>query len=166
MSVLRLGRDDAPAIVMLHGLRDTAWSLTPIAARLHQALGVQIAIMELRGHGASDPSEAYAMPNFLMDVHEVVKQLPGPVGLFGHSLGGHITYKFSALFPELVTAALIVEGLGPPKRAHHGDEGNLGRQRAAGRQCRNRGNRHGDQARQQARQARKCATYQCLLSSG
>ncbi len=122
LSVLRLGNPEAPAVMMLHGLRDTAWSLLPVADQLHRQLQVQIAIIELRGHGASGHSEAYAMPNFLMDVYEVADTLPTPMGLFGHSLGGHLTYKFSALFPELVDAAMIVEGLGPPGRPHLADE--------------------------------------------
>lgn len=122
LNLLKLGAPDAPTIVMIHGLRDTAWALTPLATDLQQALDVQVVIIELRGHGTSERSEAYAMPNFLMDVFEVIQTLPAPVGLFGHSLGGHITYKFCALFPELIKAAMLVEGLGPPRRPHQGDE--------------------------------------------
>jgi pimeloyl-ACP methyl ester carboxylesterase len=41
--------------------------------------------------------------------------------LLGHSLGGHIVSRFAALFPDLVRATVIVEGLGPPDARHAGD---------------------------------------------
>ena len=122
LNVLRIGDSQAPAVVMLHGLRDTAWSLVPMAKTLHTALGVQVALLEHRGHGASDHSDGYAMSNFLFDVHQLVSSLPAPLGIFGHSLGGHLAYRFSALFPELIQATMVVEGLGPPRRAHEGSE--------------------------------------------
>lgn len=119
---LRLGMPETPTIVMLHGLRDTAWSLLPIARTIHQALGMQIVLLEHRGHGASQRSDGYAMSNFLFDVYQLVERCPEPVGIFGHSLGGHLAYRFSALFPELVRATMVVEGLGPPRRPHVGSE--------------------------------------------
>jgi pimeloyl-ACP methyl ester carboxylesterase len=110
-----------PTLVMLHGLRDSAWSLVPIAQRISDGK-IRVLLLELRGHGASGHSDAYSINDYILDLHEVVDQLTqDPVMLFGHSLGGHIVSKFAALFPELTKAAILVEGLGPPKRPNEGD---------------------------------------------
>jgi pimeloyl-ACP methyl ester carboxylesterase len=110
---------------MVHGLRDSAWSLLPIAHALNrnaQRAGYRVLLPELRGHGASTATGAYAMPDFLRDLHLVSTSFaPDRFALFGHSLGGHITSKYSALFPERVAALVVVEGLGPPRRPHEGD---------------------------------------------
>ena len=74
INVLEVGPADAPPFIMVHGLRDSAHALVPVARQL-----------------------------------------------FGHSLGGHITTKFAAMFPERVPALILVEGLGPPHRPHEGD---------------------------------------------
>ena len=127
LSVLEFGPQTAPAVVMVHGLRDSAYSLLPVATQLaqpqHTKKVYRVLIMELRGHGGSGKSDAYAMPNFLLDLHAVIQQFaPTGCALFGHSLGGHITSKFAGLFPELVKTLIVVEGLGPPRRPHEGVE--------------------------------------------
>jgi pimeloyl-ACP methyl ester carboxylesterase len=115
----------APRVVMLHGLRDTAWSLMPIAEVFAQE-NFTVFMPELRGHGKSEHSDAYSIHDYILDLYEVVTtQTKGPVVLFGHSLGGHIVAKFAALFPELAKAVILVEGLGPPKR---GDESDIDQQ--------------------------------------
>ena len=48
--------------------------------------------------------------------------LAGDIALFGHSLGGHIVSKYAAIFPEQAEAIAVVEGLGPPHRAHESNE--------------------------------------------
>ena len=122
LSVLRLGAGGGRPVVMVHGLRDTAWSLLRVAQPLAQR-GSEVFICELRGHGASSRSDAYGMPNFLLDLHSVMQQFaPQGANLFGHSLGGHIVAKYAALFPELTRSVILVEGLGPPRRPHEGDE--------------------------------------------
>ena len=50
----------------------------------------------------------------------IVAHRPAAIG--GHSLGGHVVTWFAGLFPEMVKALLVVEGLGPPKRPHQGDD--------------------------------------------
>lgn len=121
LSVLEVGPADGPALVMLHGMRDVAWSLLPIAERLAEQR--RVLLPELRGHGDSDQPGVYTIEHYLFDllqVHEAFG-LEAPV-LFGHSLGGQIVARFSALFPARVRAAVIVEGLGPPARPDTGDE--------------------------------------------
>ena len=132
LNVLELGPSDAPCVIMVHGLRDSAWSLLPVAQLLvspggpdsSQPDGYRVLLPELRGHGRSARSDAYAMPNFLLDLHAVVEHFTAKpsteCAVFGHSLGGHIVTKYAALFPEVVKTVLVVEGLGPPTRPHEG----------------------------------------------
>lgn len=120
LSVLELGPRDAPPLIMLHGMRDVAWSLAPVAEPL--ARRFRVLLPELRGHGDSDRADGYLMDQFVFDLHRVVETLvPDPAVLLGHSLGGHVVSRFAALFPERVRAAIVVEGLGPPARPGEGD---------------------------------------------
>jgi len=118
LRVLTLGT--GPRLLMLHGMRDVATSLLPIAEEL--ARDYQVLLPDLRGHGGSDRPGNYAMIQFLFDLHKVVEELTDePPALFGHSLGGQIIARYAALYPDQVKAAVIVEGLGPPARPHLAD---------------------------------------------
>lgn len=111
---------DRPPVVMLHGMRDVAASLLPVAARLAEQHPVYLP--DLRGHGGSDKPGGYSMAQLVYDLYVVVRALPsGPVVLFGHSLGGHVVCRFAALFPDLARAVVVVEGLGPPAGRHPSD---------------------------------------------
>ncbi len=115
LNVLALGDPGRPPIILLHGLRDTAWALLPLAQTL--AKGRYVLMPELRGHGRSDHSDAYAIPHFIVDLHNVVEHFSlTSMALFGHSLGGHITARYAALFPDAVRALILAEGMGPPNR--------------------------------------------------
>lgn len=116
LNVFTLGDPEKPPLVMLHGMRDVALSLLPIAEPLSR--NFRILLPDLRGHGRSDRPGNYALPQYLFDLHCIFDALlDRPAALFGHSLGGQIVSRFCALFPDLVRAAVIVEGLGPPARA-------------------------------------------------
>lgn len=126
LNVIELGSAQAPRTVLfVHGLRDSAHALLPTVQTLLNAGGAdayRILLLELRGHGQSQRSQAYGMPNFILDVYNVQQQLiDGKFALFGHSLGGHIAAKYAALFAEQISALMLIEGLGPPTRAHEGD---------------------------------------------
>jgi len=96
-------------------MRDVALSLAPVAESL--AADYEVLLMDLRGHGRSGRPGSYAMPDYLFDLHNVLEHnTDAPVALFGHSLGGQIVTRFSAMFPDRVHAVVVVEGLGPPAR--------------------------------------------------
>ncbi len=113
LSVLDGGLQGGLPLVFIHGLRDVAWSLVHVAepfADRHRIL-----IPNLRGHGASDRPGAYAMEHFIYDLYRTITELcDKPAILVGHSLGGQIASRFAAVFPELVTRIMLLEGLGPP----------------------------------------------------
>ena len=113
---LTLGDPSRPPLVMLHGMRDTAQGLMPVADRLRDRYFV--VAPDLRGHGASDQPGAYSVADFTYDLHRVADAAGlDRFHLFGHSLGGHIVCRYAALFPERVQTLIMVEGFGPPRRA-------------------------------------------------
>lgn len=103
-----------PTLLMLHGVRDVAASLLPVAEHLRNTYPVVLA--DLRGHGSSSQPGAYAMENFLYDLHLMCNHLSPekPLILFGHSLGGQIVSRFGGIWPARVAAAIVAEGIGPP----------------------------------------------------
>lgn len=113
LNVYGLGPVGAPPVLMLHGIRDVALSLRPVAE--HLARDFRVYLMDLRGHGLSDRPGVYSMATMLFDVLTAVDTLTASrPAVFGHSLGGQITARFAATFPDRVSAAVVVEGLGPP----------------------------------------------------
>lgn len=105
---------DLPVLLMLHGVRDVAPSLLPVAEHLRSRY--QVVLADLRGHGLSDQPGAYAMENFLYDLYQLCEHLSPnrPLTLFGHSLGGQIVSRFAGIWPQRVRASIIAEGIGPP----------------------------------------------------
>ena len=93
---------DAPAILLLHGLSNTAWSWAPVARRLRRVR--RTVALDLRGHGLSDaPTSGYdeeALTGDAIAVADGAGLLAGPIVLAGHGFGG-------------IVAAWTAERLGP-----------------------------------------------------
>ena len=120
LNVFTMGNAEGKPVVLVHGLRDSAKSLFLVGAEL--AKKYLVLIPDLRGHGASPRFSSYQMPDFLGDLHETITSLTqGSCALFGHSLGGHIASRYSALFPETIRCLMLVEGLGPPNKKHENE---------------------------------------------
>ena len=113
---------DKPPVLMLHGMRDVAASLQPVATGLLARFDP--ILVDLRGHGASDKPGAYSMEAQLHDLYCLTEAFSpdAPALIFGHSLGGQIVARFAGLWPDRVRALVIAEGLGPPTRVMSGDE--------------------------------------------
>ncbi len=115
LNLLTLGDPDHPPLVMVHGIRDVAWSLVPVAQRL--ANQYYVILPDLRGHGDSEKPGNYAMHQFIFDLENLLEQLNlSDVALLGHSLGGHIVIRTTAMYPDRISRLIVVEGLGPPAR--------------------------------------------------
>jgi hypothetical protein len=100
------------SIVMVHGLSNSRREPLDKAGYLHQA-GYNLLVFDLRGHGQSDgegttmgfrePEDARAA------VAEARKLDPGPIGLFGYSLGASIAVEEAAVNPDV---SAVVEDSG------------------------------------------------------
>lgn len=107
-----------PWLLMLHGMLDVGRSLLPVAWPL--ANDYRIVLVDLRGHGASAYPGTYSVYQYYFDILSIVEGLrarhpDAPLYLFGHSLGGQLAARFAGLFPELLDALVLAEGLGPPR---------------------------------------------------
>jgi pimeloyl-ACP methyl ester carboxylesterase len=111
ISVLDYGNEGAPPMLLVHGMRDLAWSLDTVAQHFRDRF--RVVAMDQRGD--SDHVGYYAMSHFVIDVRQVVLGLglERPV-LLGHSFGGEVVAQFAGLFPEVPAACVLLEGLGPP----------------------------------------------------
>ena len=109
------GHDDAPLLVLVHGGRDHARNWDYVAARLRDRF--HVIAPDLRGHGDSAWAlgSQYSMPDFLLDLHQLLRHLDAPPAiLVGHSLGGAIALQYAGVYPERVAKVAAIEGLGPP----------------------------------------------------
>jgi len=125
LSVFDSGENDhtleKPVLLFLHGMRDVAASLFPIAAPFVDRY--RIVLPELRGDGRSDSPGAYSMENFIYDLWRIQSDHIGrPSVIIAHSLGGQIASRYAAVFPEAVHSMVIMEELGPPAFPEPADE--------------------------------------------
>jgi pimeloyl-ACP methyl ester carboxylesterase len=108
------GNPSAPPLVLVHGGRDHARSWDRLARALRQEW--HVVVPDLRGHGESAHADGgrYALPDFVLDLAELVESLgTGPVTLVGHSLGGAVVLHYAGAHPERVARLVALEGLGP-----------------------------------------------------
>ena len=99
-------------IVMVHGLSSNRREGLDKAGYLHQA-GYNLLVFDLRGHGQSDGSGTTMGYREPADVRAAVAEArslnPGPIALFGYSLGAAVSVEEAADNPD-VTA--VVEDSG------------------------------------------------------
>lgn len=109
--------DGVGTLVLLHGYLDLAWSFASFVDALRPRLAGDVLALDLRGHGATEwvgRGGYYHFPDYVADVAALLRPLPKPVFLLGHSMGGTIAALVAGSFPELVDRLVLVEGLGPP----------------------------------------------------
>ncbi|MBD3647753.1 MAG: alpha/beta hydrolase [Pseudomonadales bacterium] len=113
LSAVETGDADAPDMVILHGMRDHALSLAGIASEFGNDF--HIVMPDLRGHGYSENPGSYSMTQFVADLRSLVTtcELENPV-LIGHSLGGHMVSKYTAIYDD-VSKLVLIDGMGPPR---------------------------------------------------
>ncbi len=106
-------RPGARSMLLVHGMRDLAWSLDSLAQYFRERF--RVVALDLRGHGDSDHVGYYALAHFILDVRAALRGLglERPV-LVGHSFGGEVAAQYAGLFPEMLGALVLIEGLGPP----------------------------------------------------
>jgi pimeloyl-ACP methyl ester carboxylesterase len=104
------GRDDDPAVVLVHGNGGHAHWWAPLVRYL--VPGWRVVAPDLRGHGHSAWSEsaAYRLDDFAGDLTSVLDALaPGRVPLIGHSMGGRVTLWYAAQHPDRVRGLGILD---------------------------------------------------------
>ncbi|KAF2116655.1 Alpha/Beta hydrolase protein [Lophiotrema nucula] len=100
-----------PPILLLHGWcadsHDWSWQIPFLESNHH------VITMDLRGHGRSSAPEdiKYRPQAFAEDAVALLKHLniPTPLIIMGHSMGGVTASVFAAMYPELVKAIALVD---------------------------------------------------------
>ncbi|MBN3834763.1 alpha/beta hydrolase [Burkholderia sp. Ac-20344] len=107
------GRADAPAVVMLHGLRSYAHTWEPVADALVDRY--RVIALDQRGRGRSDwdPQRDYYAAAYVRDLDALVRAFDlRRFVLVGHSMGGANAFVYAAAKPERL-AGLVIEDMGP-----------------------------------------------------
>lgn len=113
LNVVEWGDPLASPVVLLHGLREAAWTFRTVAQALRHRHRV-IAI-DQRGRGASDwdPTCNYYTDAYVGDLLGVVDAIGlAAFDLLGHSMGGAVAIVFAATHPDRVRR-LVIEDAGP-----------------------------------------------------
>lgn len=110
------GDEGAPVLLLVHGVRDHARSWDWVARALRRDW--RVIAPDLRGHGDSDwsPGGGYLSSYHVFDIASLVEALgvaDGRLTIVGHSFGGNVVARYSAVFPDRVRKLVLVEGLGP-----------------------------------------------------
>jgi 3-oxoadipate enol-lactonase len=107
------GAEDAPVLVLLHGLGDDGGTWDVAGAEFAQHF--RVLAIDLRGHGQSDWPGTYSFELMRDDVLGVLDQLGlGRVNLLGHSMGGTVAYLIAEKEPGRIDR-LILEDTPPPR---------------------------------------------------
>ena len=107
------GRADAPALVLLHGLRSYAHTWEPVALPLLDRYRLIALDQRGRGHSDWDPRRDYYAEAYVRDLEVLVESLGlQRFVLVGHSMGGANAFVYASRHPERV-AGLVIEDMGP-----------------------------------------------------
>jgi non-heme chloroperoxidase len=102
------GPQNAPPLILLHGLTDSSrsWSMTVP----HLAESYHVLVLDQRGHGDSEsPQCCYAIPDFAGDVVAFMDTLKIPKAtIAGHSMGSFIAEYLAVDSPERVDKLILV----------------------------------------------------------
>jgi len=105
-----------PAVLLLHGLGQTAWAWTPVARRLRRV--ARVVAMDLRGHGLSDsPTDGYDPETLAADVVAVadgsgLRALDAtmPLILAGHGFGAIVAAWAADVLGTDAAGLVLVDG--------------------------------------------------------
>lgn len=101
------GAEDAPPLVLVHGVNDQAGTWFPIAGTL--AKRFRVIVPDLPGHGESGPKEGPLPLSLMIDrLHEII---PEHATLLGNSMGGWLAMFYAIVHPERVDR-LVLESPG------------------------------------------------------
>jgi len=100
----------ARTVVLLHGGGQNRWSWRDTAGELARA-GFTAIALDARGHGESDwaPTGRYAIDDFVLDLVDVLGQLPHPPAVVGASLGGISGLLASPRLARPLAALVLVD---------------------------------------------------------
>lgn len=113
---IHYGRWPGPGrqVLCLHGLTANHLCFRDLSEFLQTQGGCDVVAPDLRGRGKSDkPRSEYGWRTHVADIHDLVTEAGlAPFVLIGHSLGAGIAIRYAAMYPEEVSALIILDGGG------------------------------------------------------
>ena len=101
------GAEDAPPLVLIHGVNDQAGTWFPVAPALAKTF--RVLVPDLPGHGESEPKRGPLPLSLMIErLHEIT---PNGATLLGNSMGGWLAMSYALAHPERV-ARLVLESPG------------------------------------------------------
>jgi pimeloyl-ACP methyl ester carboxylesterase len=103
-------------VVLLHGICHGAWCWSETYAPYFAGLGHDVYALSLRGHGASRGRERLheaGLQDYADDLLGVLRELPEPGVVVGHSMGGAIVQLAARQAPELFAGAVLLAPMVP-----------------------------------------------------
>lgn len=107
------GNAAAPHMLLVHGVQDHCHSWDWFAAAF--AGDHHVLAPDLRGHGDSEwvRGSSYHHVDYLYDIDQLVRQRElAPLTLVSHSMGGTLASLYAGVFPDAVSALVVIEGVG------------------------------------------------------
>ncbi|XP_041840266.1 serine hydrolase-like protein [Melanotaenia boesemani] len=108
------GPDHGHPVLCLHGWADNCGTFNTLLPLLPKEC--RYVAMDLAGHGCSSHRPAgvmYSFPSYVLDVRRVVEALQwSKFSIIGHSMGGNLAGMFSALYPDMVEAVVLLDSYG------------------------------------------------------
>ncbi|XP_040001404.1 serine hydrolase-like protein isoform X2 [Xiphias gladius] len=108
------GPDHGRPVLCVHGWADNCGTFNTLIPLLPKEC--RYVAVDLAGHGRSShrpPGVFYSFPLYVMDVRRVVDALQwSKFSIIGHSMGGNVAGLFSALYPEMVDAVVLLDSYG------------------------------------------------------
>lgn len=107
-----MGKKSGFKMVFLHGVMGFGANWKTLAN--HFSSEFEILLFDQRGHGRSfQPEAGFAPSDYAQDLKQILAELGwDKVVLIGHSMGGRNAVQFASLFPEKLSALVIVD-IGP-----------------------------------------------------
>lgn len=107
------GNDDAPALLLIHGIHDHCHSWDWVARELCDEYHVMA--LDLRGHGDSQWAigGTYSHTEYVYDIAQLIHQTNcAPLNIVAHSMGGSLACIYAGIYPENVSRLVVLEGVG------------------------------------------------------
>lgn len=106
---------DLPPLLIVHGLFGSARNWGVIAKRLSDSR--EVIAVDLRNHGESPWYDSHTYADMADDLAEVMANLPGPVDLVGHSMGGKAAMMLALTHPQHLNR-LVIADIAPVAYTH------------------------------------------------
>jgi len=110
--VLDLRPGSGERLLMLHGVGRAGRTFSSLACLLPTRFHVKA--LDFRGHGSSGHADGcYRICDYLQDALAAIDAEPGPVVLYGHSLGALVATAAASARPSRVTAVILEDPPSP-----------------------------------------------------